>query len=419
MSGSSERKVNETVKNLNQKASNHNKSNYNKSRDTIQSEQKKQEVLVGDLSTKFRLHQQCHHLQKLLTVERLLPAPLAEYSSFPLREALRLFGSVVTWIPLVHIRSLPYWIKDWQNLLRIYPEKNCILQIHGRAEDFREFHKHLSYIEDLVKSFPNTVIALDINAGCPMPKIAGKGSGAGLLRNLNELEEVVKIVMDNTSLPVTVKCRIGFENWQFDKIAEILIKTRPAMVCVHTRLAVEKYSGSASRRWHLVKTYFKAMKKEGIVTCINGDITDTATFLRALAEAGSDLAAVGRAQISTPAAIAQISGRLPNKLPIWFEAASLVLFLILTVNYFVRTESSRNEKVTNTQRALSFFKRFVWSAFKGARGVKGFRRELAKLDWSKISYLIELIFSFVKTNYGQEEYNRMIEYLSKVTREFT
>lgn len=140
---------------------------------------------------------------------------------------------------------------------------------------------------------------LDINFGCPVKKVAGKGAGAGMLRDIPKMLEITRAVVDAVKIPVTVKTRLG---WDHDsriivELAEGLQDCGISALTVHGRTRSQMYTGEAD--WSLIARV-KANPRLKIPVIGNGDITSPERAAKAFAESGVDGIMVGRASIGAP-----------------------------------------------------------------------------------------------------------------------
>lgn len=170
-------------------------------------------------------------------------------------------------------------------------ERPCAIQIYGRE------------VEPMVEAALIAEAAgpeiLDINFGCPVKKVAGKGAGAGMLRDIPKMLEITRSVVDAVKIPVTVKTRLG---WDHDSriivtLAEQLQDCGIAALTVHGRTRSQMYTGSAD--WEMIARV-KENPRLHIPVIGNGDITTPALAREAFDRYGVDGVMVGRASIGAP-----------------------------------------------------------------------------------------------------------------------
>jgi tRNA-dihydrouridine synthase B len=144
---------------------------------------------------------------------------------------------------------------------------------------------------------------VDLNFGCPVPKVARSGSGAALLRNLDLAREVLIAARDAVSVPLTVKTRIG---WGINE-PRVFELARIAQVCgvdamtIHGRFAVQGYSGKAN--WDIIAQVKRAV---GIPVILNGDVTSPLDAAAAFAQTGCDGIMIGRGALGDPGVFRRI-----------------------------------------------------------------------------------------------------------------
>lgn len=150
---------------------------------------------------------------------------------------------------------------------------------------------------------------LDINFGCPVKKVAGKGAGAGLLRDIPKMLEITRAVVDAVSVPVTVKTRLGWDcnSKIITTLAEQLQDCGIAALTVHGRTRSQMYTGEAD--WTEIAR-IKENPRFTIPLIGNGDITDGPKLLQAFRRYGVDGVMVGRAAIGAPWIFAELKAAL-------------------------------------------------------------------------------------------------------------
>ena len=170
-------------------------------------------------------------------------------------------------------------------------ERPTAIQIYGRDVD--------SMVEaaKLVEEADPDII--DINFGCPVKKVAGKGAGAGMLRDIPKMLEITKSVVKAVNKPVTVKTRLGWdhENKIIVDLAEMLQDCGIQALTVHGRTRSQMYTGEAD--WEMIAKV-KANPRLTIPVIGNGDITSPEKLKQAFEKSGVDGVMVGRASIGAP-----------------------------------------------------------------------------------------------------------------------
>lgn len=138
---------------------------------------------------------------------------------------------------------------------------------------------------------------IDLNMGCPVQKIIKAGSGAALLKTPDKIYTIVKTLVDNISLPVTVKIRAGFDHSSIncDKVSKLIEQAGAKAICIHGRTRSDMYNGNANL------DYIKMVKETVSIPVIgNGDIKDIESALKMKNETGCDALMIGRAACGNP-----------------------------------------------------------------------------------------------------------------------
>jgi nifR3 family TIM-barrel protein len=139
---------------------------------------------------------------------------------------------------------------------------------------------------------------IDINMGCPAHKVEEQGSGAGLIRTPELAQEIVRTVKAHTSLPVSVKTRIGVDHSVVEEWMEALMEVRPIMISLHGRTLKQLYQGTAD--WEAIGKAAKIVHQHGGHILGNGDIKEMSDVRRKISEYGVDGVLIGRAAEGNP-----------------------------------------------------------------------------------------------------------------------
>lgn len=215
-------------------------------------------------------------------------APLAGFTDAVMRTLCEEQGASLTYTEMVSAKGL-YYGGSKTSALTYIPEGAgpTAIQIFGSEPEIMAFAaRELSSLKNEV---------LDINMGCPVPKVVRNGDGSALMRNPELVYEIVKAVAAAAGKPVTVKIRKGFDTPNAVEVALAAQEGGAAAVCVHGRTRSEYYSGSVDRS--IIKDVKEALD---IPVIASGDVTDAETGMSMLAETGCDMVMIGRGALGNP-----------------------------------------------------------------------------------------------------------------------
>ena len=203
---------------------------------------------------------------------------------------------------MVSAKAILYKNKNTESLLEIHKDEGPVsLQLFGSDP------KILSEMAKKIEERPFSV--LDINMGCPVPKVVNNGEGSALMKNPKLVEEIVSSVVKAVQKPVTVKIRKGFDEEHVNavEIAKIAETAGAAAVAVHGRTREQYYAGEAD--WEII-----AKVKEALTIPVigNGDVTDAQSAERLLTQTGCDGVMIGRAARGNPWIFSQVAAYLED-----------------------------------------------------------------------------------------------------------
>ena len=222
----------------------------------------------------------------------LFLAPMEDVTDIGFRMLCKRFGAAMVYTEFVSAEALVRNIKSTINKLSIADSERPVgIQIYGRdVESMVEAAKIVEQVSPDV---------IDLNFGCPVKKVASKGAGSGMLRNIPLLLEITKEVVKAVKTPVTVKTRLGWdsENLIITTLAEQLQDCGIEALTIHGRTRAQMYTGNAD--WSLIKEV-KDNPRIHIPIIGNGDITTAEEAKMAFEQYGVDAVMVGRATFGRP-----------------------------------------------------------------------------------------------------------------------
>ena len=232
------------------------------------------------------------HKLKIGNVElenNIILAPMAGVTNLPFRMICKKFGPGMVCTEMASSKAMFHNDQKTKRLLNTDGEKRPIsFQIFGSDEETMGYAaKYISQFADIV----------DINMGCPAPKVVKNGDGSRLLLDLEKAENIMKAVIKNSQVPVTLKIRKGWdkENIVAVEVAKIAEKVGISAITVHGRTRSEFYTGKAD--WSIIK---KVKQNVKIPVIGNGDVVDEESAYQMFQETGVDGIMIGRGSFGNP-----------------------------------------------------------------------------------------------------------------------
>ena len=274
----------------------------------------------------------------------LFLAPMAGVTDWAFRTVCARLGADVTVTEMVSSRALVYQDQKSAKLLRKNEGSVCGAQIFGNDPEIMAKAAVLA-LEISGCDF------LDINMGCPMPKVANNGDGCGLMRTPELAGDIVKAVVKAVNVPVTVKCRLGWDKGSVNVLdfAKRMEDSGAAMIAVHGRTRSMLYSGVAD--WDMIR---KVKERLSIPVIANGDITDGEAAVRCLKRTGADGLMIGRSVFGDPWIFEEVRAALNGEE--YAGRPCLADRIAVAVEQFQLSEQDHGEHIA----CLEARKHFAW-----------------------------------------------------------
>lgn len=290
-------------------------------------------------------------------------APLAGITDAAMRQLCEEQGASMTYTEMVSAKGMYYGDRKTGELTHI-PENAgpTAIQIFGSEPDImadaaRKLEHHSNVI-------------LDINMGCPVPKVVRNGDGSALMLNPDLVHDVVKATVSGTSKPVTVKIRKGFDEEHLNavEVARAIEAGGAAAVAVHGRTRAQYYNGTAD--WDVIRQVKEAVS---IPVIGNGDVFDAETGMRMMRETGCDLVMVARGALGNPWIFRELTAAFNGEeIPEGPDRAEKVAMMIRHLDLLV---ALKGEKF-----AVKEFRKFVVWYTKGIKGAARLRQAVNYIE---------------------------------------
>lgn len=248
----------------------------------------------------------------------LIMAPLAGITDSVCRRIVKSFGADITYSEMISSRGL--WYKDKKTKELLYFEKEetpIVIQLFGNEPDI------MAYAAKEIEQYNPQ--GIDINMGCPMPKIVNNGDGCALMKDISLAAKVCEAVAKATKLPVSVKFRSGWDEETLNAVefAKAMEQSGASLLTVHGRTRVQQYSGKAD-----LSVTSSVKNAVSIPVYHSGDVVDGASALSIAKETGCDGLMIGRGALGSPWIFKEIKAAFEGKeyiSPNWKERIDMAL----------------------------------------------------------------------------------------------
>lgn len=290
-------------------------------------------------------------------------APMAGVSDRAYRELCVRFGAAYCVSEMVSSKALSFNSKKSEELMEISDlERPCGIQIFGDdPKCMADAAKH---------ALENKPDIIDINMGCPAPKISSNGSGSALMKNPRLCGEIVKAVTAVTDIPVTVKIRKGWDDDSVNavEVAKICESAGAAAITVHGRTRQQYYKPPVD--YDIIKAVRESVS---VPVIANGDIDSAEKAKQVMDITGCDLVMIGRATLGNPWIFSQINAYLENP-NIKIHTPDLEERLGVMIEHIGKMVEYKGEHMAMLQA-----RKLVVGYFKGMKGAAALRNEAGKI----------------------------------------
>lgn len=297
-------------------------------------------------------------------------APMAGFTDVGFRDVCAMYGAGITYTEMVSAKGMVYGNEKTRELLAVSDtEKIRAAQIFGNDP----------YImADAVQHPELTKFdIIDINMGCPVPKIVKNGEGSALLNNFQLAYQIIKSVTAATTKPVTVKMRIGFKTGEFNAVslAQAVEAGGAAAIAVHGRTREQYYSGEVDR-----EAIRKVKEAVGIPVIANGDIESYADCVAMSAATGADGVMIGRGALGKPWVFAAMTAPLSDVMTVKPDVREIIMRQINTLKNFY-----------NDRYIYSNMKKHICYYARGIAGVKHIRDAACRVE--SVEEMIDIVMA--------------------------
>ena len=303
------------------------------------------------------------HIGNLEIDNPLFLAPMAGVTDWAFRTTCAKLGAGVTVTEMVSSRALVYKDQKSAKLLRKNEGSICGAQIFGNDPAIMAEGARLA-VEISGCDF------LDINMGCPMPKIANSGDGCGLMRTPELAGQILSAVVKAVDVPVTVKCRLGWDKGSINVLdfTKRMEDNGAALVAVHGRTRSQLYTGVAD--WDTIR---KVKQQLSIPVIANGDITGGEAARKCLNWTGADGLMIGRSVFGDPWIFQEVDAALKGE--DYPGRPKLAQRIAVAVEQFRLAQQEHGEHIA----CLEARKHFAWY-LRGVRNSAYFKKQISCLS---------------------------------------
>ncbi len=297
------------------------------------------------------------YIGKVKIPNRTILAPMAGVSDLPFRLLCHEHGAGLVCMEMISAKAITYQNKNTRLLLETLPQEHPVsLQLFGHEPEV------MARACEMIEGEPFDL--LDINMGCPVPKIVNNKEGSALMQDPALIEALVKAAVAHTSRPVTVKLRKGFDEQHLNasECAKAAEAGGASAVAIHGRTRPQMYMGKAD--WNTIKEVVSAVS---IPVFGNGDVTDGPSARQMLEDTGCQAIMIGRAAQGNPWIFAQVNHYLETGEELPKPTRQEIIQMVLRHAQLQRQHKGENVGMREMRKHVAWY----MAGFPGAAKVRG------------------------------------------------
>ncbi len=298
-------------------------------------------------------------------------APLAGYTDLPFRSVVKKFGADLTVSEMLSSNALAYGSHKTLKMLERSPNENPYsVQIAGADTDI--VRRAVEVLND-----QDNIDIIDLNCGCPVPKVVSHGSGSSLLKDLPQMGRIIETIKATSNKPLTsVKIRLGFEEKNHIEIAKVVEQSGADFLAVHGRTRAGKFKAEVD-----YDAIAEIKQTVSIPVIANGDIDSFEKAQRVLGQTGADGVMIGRGAVGAPWIFHQLKTGSATIDP--------------AVRYEIIMEHYDRMVEFYGPRGVPMFRKHIHTYSKGYGGASALRNEVNRID--DVQTFRAVIDAFFKT----------------------
>lgn len=288
-------------------------------------------------------------------------APLAGYTDLPFRQVVKKFGADVTFSEMISSNALVYKSKKTIHMIERFPDESpYIVQIAGNSKEIvKQAVEILNDIEG--------IDGIDLNSGCPAPKVVNHGGGSSLLKDLDKLQEILYTIKSTSNKKYTsVKVRLGFEEKIHVNIAEACEECGVDFISMHGRTRAGRYKQPVD--YDAIK---EARESINIPMFANGDITDVQKAFKVKEHTKCEGLMIGRGAVGNPWIFYQIKHKT-DKLDNAIKSKIILEHFDAMLNFY-------------GERGVHIFRKHLHTYSKGYQNASAFRNEINRIEDAEVA----------------------------------